>query len=102
MSAPRLRAIERFNSELDALLSDIAFAGLRNVYAVTAGKLESLADTARLLGMETGAALLAEFSAALREYRAGSAAPDGAAARSGKAERCISLLCKLEFYAHAG
>ncbi|MDR2182121.1 MAG: hypothetical protein LBN92_05510 [Treponema sp.] len=100
MSALPLRAVERFNAELEALLADIAFAGLRNVHAGITGRLESLAGTARLMGRETAAGLLAGFSAALREYRAGGRETDGAAARS-KAERCVSLLCKLEFYAHA-
>jgi hypothetical protein len=87
-----MNAVDRFTRELETLLSDIAFSGLKNIHPAFLDKLTLLENTARELGMENAAALLGKFSAALRQYRLGSA--DAAAAGGSPA----ALLCGLEFY----
>jgi hypothetical protein len=84
-----MNAVDRFTGELETLLSDIAFSGLRNIHPAFLDKLTLLENTARELGMEQGSALLRQFSLALRQYRLGSAGTDAGAA---------ALLCRLDFY----
>jgi hypothetical protein len=90
-----MNAVDRFTRELETLLSDIAFSGLKNIHPAFLEKLTLLENTARELGMENGAVLLGQFSAALRQYRLGSADAADAAVAAGSP---AALLCGLEFY----
>jgi hypothetical protein len=83
-----MNAVDRFTRELETLLSDIAFSGLKNIHPAFLDKLTLLENTARELGMEQGAVLLGQFSAGLRQYRIGST----------NAGNPADLLCGLEFY----
>jgi hypothetical protein len=83
-----MNAVFRFTHELESLLSDIAFSGLKNVHPGTLEKIALLEGTVGELGMGKGASLLKEFAEALRTYRLGEANNSDLAA----------LLCNLDFY----
>jgi hypothetical protein len=86
-------AVERFCRELDTVLADIAFSGIKNIHPGFLRKLESLSSAAKELGMAAGASLLNEFGAALRDYRLA-----GESAKTGSGDKPVSLLCRLDFY----
>ena len=88
MSAP-----ERFSRELDSLLSDICFSGLKNIHPSCLEKMSRMAGTARELGMEQGARLLEAFAFALRDYRLAREA-----GQVSESESPAALLGKLDFY----
>ncbi|MDR3199976.1 MAG: hypothetical protein LBT68_00835 [Spirochaetales bacterium] len=88
-----MKAPERFTRELDTLLADIAFSGIKNIHPGALDKTGSLAAAAKELGMAQGEKLLAEFEEALRAFRL--------AAESAKPEdskNVISRLCRRDFY----
>jgi hypothetical protein len=84
-----MNAVERFSRDLDILLSDIAFSGLKNIHPGVLEKLARFEAAAGTLGMEQGAALISRFAAALREYRL-------AGVESGR--ELSALLAGLDFY----
>jgi hypothetical protein len=83
-----MNALDRLCRELDTLLSDICFSGLKNVHPEILEKITLLEGTAKELGMERGAALLNQFAASLGNYRL----------TAGKNEQVLKLLCALDFY----
>jgi hypothetical protein len=83
-----MNALDRLSRELDTLLSDIAFSGVKNIHPEIIDKLARLEGTAKELGMEKGAALMNQFAGALRNYRL---------AGEGN-EPVLNLLCALDFY----
>jgi hypothetical protein len=64
-----MNSVEHFSRDLDTLLSDIAFSGLKNIHPGVLEKLSQFEAGAAALGMEQGAALISRFASALREYR---------------------------------
>jgi hypothetical protein len=80
--------LRRFCGELETLLADICFSGLRNVSPGVLEKCSFLEAAAKELGMNTGARLLGAFAAALSEYRSG----------RGGGSVPAALLCRLDFY----
>jgi hypothetical protein len=96
-----VNAPERLCGELDTLLSDICFSGLKNVHPEILEKLTLLEGTAKELGMERGAVLISQFAASLVNYRLAGNSPSAASrgtAASGKNEDALTLLCALDFY----
>jgi hypothetical protein len=83
-----MNAVAAFTRELETLLADTAFSGLRNIHPGIPEKFRCLSGSAAGLGMEKGAALLAEFAEALRNYRLSGEGGGSAAA----------LLCAVDFY----
>jgi hypothetical protein len=83
-----MNALGRLCRELDTLLSDICFSGLKNVHPEVLDKLTLLEGTAKELGMDRGAALMNQFAASLRNYRLAAE----------KNEQVLKLLCALDFY----
>jgi len=83
-----MNAVDRFARELETLLQDIAFSGLKNASPSILEKLTLLGFTAKELGMEKAAALLSQFTEALRIYRL----------EGGEGKKPAALLCGLEFY----
>jgi hypothetical protein len=88
-----MNAPDQLCRELETLLSDICFSGLKNVHPEILEKLTLLEGTAKELGMERGAALMNQLAASLRNYRLA-----GAASRGEGNEQVLSLLCALDFY----
>lgn len=80
--------IENVFRELELLLSDIAFSGLRNVQPVTLGKLEELKRWLYELNMTEGMERIDRLVKAFHAYRAGAV----------NAESLASEFCALEFY----
>lgn len=80
--------LDNLLKELELLLSDIAFAGVRNVLPVTLQKMEELKHWMKELGMSEGMRRIDAFSASVRKYQAG----------EGTAEEAVSCLCALECY----
>ncbi|MFP3041180.1 hypothetical protein LQZ19_05095 [Treponema primitia] len=90
-----MNALGKLCRELETLLADICFSGLKNVHPEILEKLTLLEGTAKELGMERGAALINQFAASLRDYRAGTS---NEVSRSEKNEQALNLLCALDFY----
>ncbi|AEF82019.1 hypothetical protein [Leadbettera azotonutricia] len=90
-----MNALEKLCHELETLLSDICFSGLKNVHPEILEKLTLFEGTAKELGMERGAALINQFAASLRNYRAGTS---NAVDPGEKSEQALKLLCALDFY----
>jgi hypothetical protein len=88
-----MNRVERFTRDLDTLLSDIAFSGLKNIHPGVLKKLARFQADAGALGMEQGAPLISRFAAALREYRLSS--PDTAPVSGSELS---ALLAGLDFY----
>lgn len=80
--------IENVVEELELLLSDIAFGGLRNVQPVTLSKLEELKRRLTELNMTEGVRRIDRLIKAFHEYRAGAVT----------VELPASEFCALEFY----
>jgi hypothetical protein len=91
-----MNAVERFSRELDFLLSDIAFSGLKNIHPGVLEKLSGFETAAGTLGMEQGAALISRFASALREYRLASPGIKDSAPVNGR--ELSALLAQLDFY----
>jgi hypothetical protein len=91
-----MNALSRFCRELDTLLSDIIFSGLKNVHPEVLEKLTLLEGTAKELGMDRGAELITQFAASLRNHRL--AAPGTPGIPGGKNRETVKLLCALDFY----
>jgi hypothetical protein len=90
-----MNAIERFTGELDTVLSDIAFSGLKHIHPEILERLKSLEGAARELGMGKGAELLAGFAGVLQAYKLGRG---GAPPHGGSSDQAATLLCSLDFY----
>jgi hypothetical protein len=80
--------IENVFRELELLLSDMAFGGLRNVQPVTLRKLEELKQWLNELNMTEGVERIDRLIRSFHEYQSG-ALP---------MERLASEFCALEFY----
>jgi hypothetical protein len=101
-----LKSVERFSRDLDTLLSDIAFSGLKNVHPGVLEKLARFEAAAGALGMEQGAALISRFASALRAYRLAEhsgtsrfqASPDTHDTRPESGRELSALLAGLDFY----
>jgi hypothetical protein len=91
-----MNSVERFSRDLDILLSDIAFSGLKNIHPGVLEKLTRFEADAGALGMEQGAALISRFAAALRTYRLSSPDTKDTAPVSGR--ELSALLAGLDFY----
>jgi hypothetical protein len=87
-----MNATSRFTRELETLLSDAAFSGLKNIHPGTLDKLAVLEKTAEELGMRRGARLLKNFAEALRTWRLNEKAAGG------ETENLAKMLCSLDFY----
>jgi hypothetical protein len=90
-----MNALEKLCHELETLLADICFSGLKNVHPEVLEKLTRFEGTAKELGMERGAAMINQFAASLRNYHADASneVPSGE-----KKEQALKLLCALDFY----
>jgi hypothetical protein len=88
-----MNALNRLCRELDTLLSDIIFSGLKNVHPEVLEKLTLLEGTAKELGMDRGAELIKQFAASLRNHRLAVPGTPG-----GKSGETVRLLCALDFY----
>jgi hypothetical protein len=91
-----MKTVEQFTKDLDILLSDIAFSGLKNVHPGVLEKLSLFESSAQALGMGQGAALIARFSASLKAYRQSLHSPNDPTAQAGR-DLC-GLLASLDFY----
>jgi len=80
--------IEKLFNELELLLSDIAFGGLKNAQPVVLDKLEIIQHGMKELQMTEGYRLAEEFKQALTAYHLG----------TGNAEESADKFCSLEFY----
>lgn len=80
--------IENVFRELELLLSDIAFTGLRNVQPLTLSKLESMKQWMSELGMAEGIRRTDTLLRAFRAYRSGEMGM----------EELASEFCALEMY----
>ena len=80
--------INELFKELELLMSDIAFAGLRNIQPVTLQKFEELKHWLNDLNMTEGVRQVDLFIASVQSYQAG----------KGSVEEMASHLCALEFY----
>lgn len=80
--------IEHLFSELELLLSDMAFSGLRNLQPITIQKLEDLKHWMKELNMQEGVRLIDRFIDAVYAYQSGRGTVEGVA----------DSLCALEFY----
>lgn len=80
--------IENVFRELELLLSDIAFTGLRNVQPLTLGKLEAMKQWMNELGMAEGIRRTDTLLGAFRAYRSGETGM----------EELASEFCALEMY----
>lgn len=80
--------IENVCRELELLLSDIAFGGLRNVQPVTLCKLEELKQWMKELNMTEGISRIDRLVRSFHQYRLGAITM----------EQLVSECCALEFY----
>lgn len=80
--------IENVFRELELLLSDIAFGGLRNVQPVTLCKLEELKQWMNELNMAEGSERIDCLVQSFHEYQSGTVT----------IEQPVSAFCALEFY----
>lgn len=80
--------IENVCRELELLLSDIAFGGLRNVQPVTLCKLEELKQWMKELNMTEGISRIDRLVHSFHQYRLGVITM----------EQLVSECCALEFY----
>ena len=80
--------VERILNELELLLSDFCFAGLRNAPPGFLHKLEELQKCMETLGMTQGADCIAKFTAAMQSYHLGDA----------DVLPAINAMAALEFY----
>lgn len=83
-----MTSIEKLFYELELLLSDIAFAGLKNSQPIVLDKLETIQQGFKELQMTEGYRIADEFKRALKLYHTG----------DGNAEDSANKLCSLEFY----
>jgi hypothetical protein len=81
-------AIQKLIYELELLLSDIVFAGLRNTQPVVLDKLQAIQQGFKELQMTEGYRLCEEFKESITRYHTG----------IGNAEDSANKLCSLEFY----
>jgi hypothetical protein len=98
-----MNALEILCHELETLLADICFSGLKNIHPEILEKLARFEKRAKELGMERGAMLINQFAASLRNYRAGtsnavSCETSNEVPPGEKNEQVLKLLCALDFY----
>ncbi len=80
--------IERLFEELEELISDIGFAGIRNTQPVTLQRMEEMKRWLIELSMPEGVGVIDRFIVSMREYHAGAVT----------ASEPVDKLCALEFY----